>query len=320
MKKNFLRAIMLALVLVVASATAFANGASEDADVYPSKEVSVIVIAKAGGGTDAMARAVSTPLETILGKPFVITNNGSAGGLIAMEDIYAADPDGYTLGVFSNTDVANFAYTQKDCLFTVDDFTYLAGLNQTADIVVLKKGSPFNNLDEFIAYAKDNPEKLTVGLPSPIQEMSLSLFENGTDIDVTGVVYGGGNKVFADLLGGHVDAGILSAKFIKQAADNGLVVFGLMLPERLPSFPDTPTFVEQGYDVVNPAVRMLVAPKGLSEDIIETLEAALEEGFKGPMADNITAINEVPVLLIGDELDKFLADDFAMRKNYYESR
>ena len=319
MKRNLKKLVLLCAMLAMV-ASVFAAGQSESAnDVYPSKEVSVIVIANAGGGTDAMARAVTVPLETMLGKPFVVINNGSAGGLIASEDISQAEPNGYTLGVFSNTDVANFAYTMDDCLFDVDDFTYIAGLNTTGDVVILKKGSQFSSLDEFLAYAKQNPGKLTVGLPSPIQKMSLTLFQNGVGATVTGVVYEGGNKLFADLLGGHVDAAILSAKFIKQAGENNLTVLGLMLDQRLSSYPEVPTFTEQGYKIVNPAVRMLVGPKGISEEVVAKLEETLKEGFTADMKKNIETIGEVPQLLIGDELDAFLKEDFEMRKAYYES-
>ncbi|MDY4609531.1 MAG: tripartite tricarboxylate transporter substrate binding protein [Sphaerochaetaceae bacterium] len=322
MKKTFLKTCMVMCLSAVIGASLFAGGQAEaaGADGYPSKEVSCIVIANAGGGTDAMARAVTNPLEKLMGKPFVVINNGSAGGLIAMEDISAADPDGYTLGVFSNTDVANFAYGQADCAFTVDDFTYIAALNTTGDIIVLKKNSQFKSLDDFLAYAKGNPGKATVGLPSPIQEMSLTLFSQATGAELTGVVYGGGNKVFADLLGGHIEAGILSAKFIQQASEQNLTVLGLMLDDRLSSYPDVPTFLELGYEVSNPAKRMLVGPKGMDSAIVAKLVAAMETGYGADMKQNIEAIGEVPELTTGDELAAFLADDFAMRRTYFQSK
>lgn len=124
---------------------------------YPEKEIQCIVTAAAGGGTDAMARAVCTPLEKTLGKAIVIINNGSASGLVGMGDIADADADGYTLGVFSNTDVANFVYGAGECDFTTEDFTYIAGLNTTGDILVLKKGTDMNGLEDFIQKAKEKP-------------------------------------------------------------------------------------------------------------------------------------------------------------------
>ena len=317
-RKIFTLAVVMFMAFAVITPV-FANGAEEKTvDTWPSKEVTCIVIAAAGGGTDAMARAATNPLETIVGKPFVVVNNGSAGGLLAMEDIADSDPDGYTIGVFSNTDVASFAFGQEGCEFTVDDFTYIAGLNTTGDIIVLKKGSKYSSLDEFITYAKANPKAVTIGLPSPTQEMTLTLFENATGAEFTGVVYGGGNKVFADLLGGHIEAGILGAKFVKQASENNLSILGLMLADRLSSYPDVPTFREQGYDAVNPAVRMIVGPKGIDQAIVDKLVDALEEGFEGEISENIKAQGEIPQLLTGAELDKFLKDDFAMRKDYYE--
>lgn len=145
------------------SGAASVDGAAAAAD-YPSKEIQCIVPQNAGGGTDALARAVCTPLEEIIGKPIVIVNNGSASGLVGTENIANADPDGYTLGVFSNTDVADFVYGDKGAEFDVDSFTYIAGLNSTGDILLLKKDSEIETLDDFIAYAKENPGKMTIGL------------------------------------------------------------------------------------------------------------------------------------------------------------
>jgi Uncharacterized protein conserved in bacteria len=305
----------LVLVMIVSLSMLFANGASEQASTYPSKDITCIVIAAAGGGTDAMARAVTVPLEKQLGKPVVVINNGSAGGLVATGDIADAEPDGYTIGVFSNTDVANFAYGDDNGI-SVDDYTYIAALNNTGDVLIMKQNSQFKDLQSFIDYAKANPERITIGLPSPIQEMSHSLLDEALGVKTTSVVYSGGNKVFADLLGGHIDAGILSAKFISQAADQNMLVMGLLLSNRLSSFPDVPTFTEQGYPVDNPARRMLVGPKNMPKTVVDCLVSELKKGFEGEMSANIKAIGEVPALMTGAELDAFLKSDFAMREAF----
>ncbi len=319
--KGMKRLVCAMTVLAGTCGMLFSQGGTEQQGAYPGKEVNVIVIANAGGGTDAMARAVTSPLEKKLGKPFVVVNNGTAGGLVATEDIAAAQTDGYTLGVFSNTDVANFAWGQKNSNVSVDNYTYIAALNTTSDIVVLKKGSQFKSLSEVISYAKANPGKLTMGLPSPTQKMSLALYEKATETDVTDVVYGGGNKVFADLLGGHVEMGILGAKFVKQAKEQGLTILGIMLDDRLDSVGDIPTFKEQGYPMSNPACRMLVGPKGISQDKVDVLIAALQDGFAegGEMKKNIEALGESPLLVVGADLADFLKQDFAMRQDYYKN-
>jgi len=315
-KRNMLFAVMACIGMVGA---VFANGATETANAaYPNKEVNVIVIANAGGGTDAIARAVTNPLEKTLGKPFVVVNNGTAGGLVASEDIAHAAPDGYTLGVFSNTDVASLTYGQKSPTFSVDDFTYIATLNTTGDILVLKKGSSFSSIEELVAYAKANPGKVTIGLPSPAQEMTRALFEKATGTKLTQVMYGGGNKVFADILGGHVEMGVLGAKFIKQAEEQNVNILGVTLESPLSPFPEVPTFKSQGYDIINPASRMLVGPKGIPQEKIDVLVKALQTGFQGEMKTTIEATGEVPYLTTGADLRKFLESDFAMRKTYYQ--
>lgn len=290
------------------------SGSSSTAN-YPEKEVTVIVTAEAGGGTDAVARAVTVPLEEALGKPFVISNEGSAGGLVGMGNIAKASPDGYTLGVFSNTDVANFVYTTEGVTFTLDDFTYIAGLNSTADILVLKANSEYSSLDDFIEASLASPGAMTIGLPSVIQNLSLNLLNQELGIQTTGIVYEGGAKVLSDLLGGHVDAGILSAKFIQQCQEQDLNVLGLMLDERLETFSDVPTFSEQGYAVVNPAVRMLVGPKGIPDDVVAAITEKLELGYADVMRENLLTIGEDPVLRTAEEIQAYLVEDFAMRES-----
>lgn len=261
-----------------------------------------------------MARAVCTPLEKTLGKTIVIINNGGASGLVGMGDIAKAKADGYTLGVFSNTDVANFVYGGSDCGFTTEDFTYIAGLNTTGDVLVLKKGSDIKSLEDFIGRAKATPGELTVALPSSIQKLSLDLMNEKLGISTTGVVYEGGNKVMADLLGGHIEAGILSAKFISQAQEQGLSILGIMLSDRLGTSPDIPSFSEQGYEIVNPAVRMLVGPKGLPDSAVNVLTENLKKGYEGEIKSSIENIDEQPALLTGADLNGFLKADFAMRQ------
>ena len=211
--------------------------------------------------------------------------------------------------IFTNTDPTNE--------INVDDYTYIAALNTTGNIVLMKKGSDIKDLDSFIAYCKANPGKCTIGLPSATQEMDHELLDSTLGIETTAVVYSGGNKVFADILGGHIDAAILSAKFISQAADNGLTILGIMLSERLSSFPEIATFKEQGYAINNPAMRMIVAPKGIPSNVVDRIVAELKKGYEGVMTENIKAIGEVPALLTGDELDAFLKEDFAMRKEFF---
>lgn len=289
----------------------------EEAATYPEKPVTVIVTANAGGGTDAMARAVCTPLEQRLGQPMTIINNGGASGLAGMTEIAAAEPDGYTLGVFSISGAPHFVNTVEDVAFGTDDFTYIAGLNLTSDLLILGKDSKFASLDELVAYAKENPGEVTIGLPTAIQMLSLTMVEEGLGVDFTEVIYGGGGKVFADLTGGHVDVGILSAKFVGQSEEQGLDVLGIMLEDRLETYPEVPTFVEQGYDIVNADSRMLVGPKGLPQEVIDTITAELTEGYTAEVRESVLTINEAPVYFDYTTLNALLVNDYAKRNEIY---
>lgn len=310
------------VLAIVASAAAMANGQPEGAavssDAYPEKGISVIVTAKAGGGTDAMARAVCTPLSKRLGKSMVIINNGSASGLAGMTEISRANPDGYTLGVFSNTDVAHFVNTIEDVQFKTDDFTFIAALNATSDVLILSADSQFSNLEEMLSFAKMNPRTVTVALPTSIQHMSLQILNEAFGVEFAGIVYEGGGSVFSALVGSQVDAGILSAKFINQSKDQELNVLGIMLEERLETFPELPTFFEQGYKAVNAAARMLVGPAGLPEEVISTIKSQLDAGYESEIRESVLSINEAPAYKDYAEVNNFLDKDFSIRKSIYE--
>lgn len=290
------------------------TGSTILADNYPDKEIQLIVPFGAGGGTDKVARVVANALEKQLGKPVVIINKTSAGGIVGSNEIAKAKPDGYTLGVFSNTDVAQYVYAVKTGIqFNLDSFTYLAGVNETGNILILPKNSKIKTTNDFIKEAKKKPGQLIVALPSKTQSLDLKLMEKAMEIKVTGVVYDGGNKAFADLLGGHVDAAILSAQFSVNAKEQGLSILGVMLDERLETIKEISTFTEQGYQFSNPAARMLVAPKGLSGDVVRNIENALQKAFQGELSQALLRMGETPKYRDLSTLAKFLEKDFAMR-------
>lgn len=307
--------LALTIILTVTAGCGKSENNKENVSDYPSKEIELIVPFGAGGGTDRIARLVANSLQAELGKPVVVVNKTSAAGVVGSNEIAAAKKDGYTLGVFSNTDVSNFVYAVKTGVnFELDSFTYLGGLNETGDLLIVPRNSDINSLEDFVSKAKQNPGNITVALPSRTQEVNVTLMESAMDIDITGVVYESGNNVLADLIGGHTEAGILSAQFADQASEQGLKVLGIMLPERLEAFPDIPTFKEQNYEVNNAAVRLLVAPAGLPEEITAKIEAALTKAYQGELSTQLSEMGEVPKYRNVEQLKNLLDEDFKMRE------
>lgn len=322
--KNFKKTAFLVIVLTLLLAfTGCGNqgkdqedkGGKDSQGQYPAKEISLIIPFGAGGGTDTIARVVASELEKELGATIVVLNKDSAGGIVGSNEIAAAKPDGYTLGVFSNTDVANFVYSVKESVnFDTESFTYIGGLNETGNLLITPKDSDIKSLDDLKDKALENPGSLTIAIPSKTQALDIELMENAMEMEVTEVVYEGGSKVLADLMGGHIDAGILGASFVSQAEEAGLNILGLMLEKRLETIPDIPTFAEQGYEVNNAAARMLVAPKDLPEDILNVLESALAKAYEGELSQKLLEMGEAPVYRNSSQLVDFLKYDFSMRE------
>lgn len=313
-----MKRVVLLLIALLAASVAFGGGQGEGAQAgagFPSRNIELIVPFGAGGGTDRIARAVATSLEKQLQTSVVVVNKTGAGGVLGSNEIATASPDGYTVGVFSNTDVANFVYAVKEGVdFSLESFTYLGGLNETGDLLIVPAGSDIESLDEFVAVASANPGKITVALPSKTQNLAVSLMEEAMDIDVTGVVFGGGGKTLANLIGGHTDAGILSAQFAGQAEEQNMKVLGLMLADRLETISNIPTFAEQGYEISNTACRMLVAPIGLPEYAVAAYRDALTAAYANGLSDQLRSMGEAPVYRDMDQLASFLKVDFAMRE------
>ena len=154
MKKLLASSLLGALILL---------GAAPVQAAYPEKPINVVVAFAPGGTGDVTVRMLAKPLEKILGQPLVIVNKGGGAGLPGFEYVMKAKPDGYTVsapGVGSCTSSAIFL---KNKVFNFDDME-LAGQYMTLDRIVLsKKDKPWKNWDEFVAYVKANPGKVSMG-------------------------------------------------------------------------------------------------------------------------------------------------------------
>src|SRR4051812_12576507 len=157
-------AFVLALTLAGWSGVAGAQG-------YPSKTVTIVVPAAAGGGIDLSARWIAAELTTALGKSVVVENKGGASGILGTQQVARAEPDGHTLLVtlsgFLVTSPALFVSLPWD---PVKDFAPVALLWTSPHVFVVNKDSPINSLQELVTYGRDNPGKLTFGSPGLTSE------------------------------------------------------------------------------------------------------------------------------------------------------
>jgi tripartite-type tricarboxylate transporter receptor subunit TctC len=269
---------MLKLVLIGSALLAALVGPAGAQD-YPNRTITMIVPFPPGGGNDTLARIVAAKLSAALGQQVVVDNRGGANGVIAMRSAARAAPDGHTL-VFANSSSTSINLAlYADAGYDIKrDFAPI-GMFASASIgIIANPNFPPNTVAEFIAYAKANPGKLSIGTspPGSGSHLSAELFRARTGVQVTYVPYRGAAALNNDLIGGHIplvfsvvpaSLGAIRAGQLKLLAMTGT--------ERIPLLPDVPMVAETipGFEAV---LRYgLLAPAGTPRPIIERLNKEL---------------------------------------------
>lgn len=282
---------------------------------FPTKSMTLIVPYAAGGSSDMSARPLADQLSTILGQPMVVENRPGAGGAIGTAEVVRSKADGYTLLNASIGGMTIVPYTQ-DVGYTYENLRAVAQATDIPLSLAVHKNSPFQTLDDFIAYAKENPGKLQVGNPGAgnIQHVAMSHISNIADIEVTDVPYEGANPAVAALLGEHIDAiftGITEQlPHYNEGTFKILAMTGKERNEKL--MPDVPTFTELGYDAVFGVWYGIVAPKDTPDEVVELLDEAVKEALKSEdVIKSMENLNLIISYLNHEDFDKRIANDAA---------
>jgi tripartite-type tricarboxylate transporter receptor subunit TctC len=254
---------------------------SAGAQEFPTRSITMIVPFAAGGSSDVNARLISEYMSQDLGQRFVLENVPGAGGLSGLTRLTQSPADGYTIAIGnSGTNTAVYLFN-PEVKFTPDDFAPIGLFTRSSAVVAIKKESPANTLAEFIAMAKANPGKMTIGHSGIGSQNYLfcKTFIQIAGINVTMVGYRGGGPALNDLIGGQIDGLCDSASSATQAITGGLVKgVALASPARLSSLPNVPTSAEAGLPEFQiQGWYALFAPKGTPAPIIARLNAALRK-------------------------------------------
>ncbi len=257
------------------------------AEEYPERPIMMMVSYGAGGATDFQARIVTMTSgnEDALGMPIAIINKPGAGGRVGWNWFATqADPDGYTLAAYN---VPHFiAQSIKGGVeYSTDSFEPIANWGADPAVFVVGADSEFNSMEDVVAFAKENPGKLTVsgaGLFVGHHIAALQIDKAAGTKMAYIPTKGGGAAAMKAVIAGEVLGGInnLSDAFRAQEAGN-VKILGVADLERNAFLPDVPTMMEQGLDVDNSSVnfRGVMVPKGTPPEVIEKLSATVPEMF-----------------------------------------
>jgi tripartite-type tricarboxylate transporter receptor subunit TctC len=291
-------------ILVAAAASLIALPAIAQGDPaadYPNRPVKIIVSVPAGGGVDTVTRIFAAKLQQRLGQPFVIENRGGGGGNIGAEAAYVAEPDGYTLLATQPAPITSNIALYKKLNFDPVALEPVAVMSKFPNVLLVRADFPAQTAQEFIAYAKANPGKVTYASQGPgtSSHLTAELFAKQSGSKMLHVPYRGTGPALNDLVAGHVDCIFMELASATKLHEGGKArILAVATAKRLDVLPAVPTLSEVGVpDVISDTWNAISAPPKTPKPIIAKLNRAINDITAEP--DTRSRFRELNILAAG---------------------
>jgi putative tricarboxylic transport membrane protein len=252
---------------------------------WPTRPVTMIVPYAAGGPVDTVGRIVAQGLTEILGQQVIVENVGGAGGMTGANRVAKGTPDGYTLllGGSATMTLVPALNGKKNLYDPLTDFAHVIQFADSARILVARKDFPANSLQEFVAYAKANHDKMQYGSSGAGAGAHICslLLDQAMGVKITHVPYRGSGPAMQDLLAGRIDyicEQISTA--IQQVRAGTIKPIATMGLSRVGVLPDLPTATEQGFDLDCASLSSFAFPKGTPAAIVRRLAEATNKAVE----------------------------------------
>jgi tripartite-type tricarboxylate transporter receptor subunit TctC len=290
------------------------------AQSFPTRPIKLVIAFPAGGPTDITMRQLADNASKILGQPVVVDNKPGAGGTLPAQALQTAPADGYTIGQIP-LGVFRLPYTTKINWDPVKDISYVINVTGYAFGIAVPADSPIKNWNEFVAYAKANPGKLTYGstgtMTSP--HLTTELIAQQLGIQLQHVPYKGSAELSQAVLGNHLMAIADSTGFAPLVESGKLRVLNTWGEKRLAKFPDAPTLKELGIDIVQNSPFGIGAPKGTPPEVVRKLHDAFKQAMEEP--SYVAALGRydmLPIYMSSSDYAKFAQTTFTREKALIE--
>lgn len=304
---------LVALAFPLAPATALA---AECPAGYPEKAIEFHVGYGAGGGTDAIARAIASDFEQRQGWDVVVDNRPGAGGGVMSATLMTLPADGHTIGVGATGTVALNPYLSADTPYTYETFNYLGTAMQINYGLVSLVDKPFSTLEEFIDYARENGGA-TIATGGKSQEILVDQLAKHYDVDLIAVPNKGAADALQSALGGHVDATTQGTQHVQQIKAGTMNQLASLVGNRVPYAPDSPTLIELGLDATIEGQTIFMVQKDVDPAIRTCLEDALDEAVNSKAyAELMQRLENKPMNLGAERTTEIIAKSATFYKNY----
>jgi tripartite-type tricarboxylate transporter receptor subunit TctC len=302
--KKCIVSTLTAIMVVALAATA--------QSAYPEKHITIYFGYKTGGSCYVSLQALCQEAEKILGQALVLVEKSGASATIAGGATAKAKPDGYTLGCIKSTTITSAPYEYKLPYSPSEDLTHLYAYAGPPSGFAVRADYPRKTWQEFIDYAKANPGKVCWAATGTMgtQYLIMKYIGKQEGIQWNGVPCSGGAEAMKLVLGGQVDGYAASGSHIQHIrAGRAMELFDF---SKKSDFPGVPTLEELGYQglTVNAEPYIVIAPKGLPDNILKTLENAFSQASQAPgYLAVVQRMDMQPVNLKGEELEKMLHEN-----------
>jgi tripartite-type tricarboxylate transporter receptor subunit TctC len=260
--------------------------AQGDAANFPNHPIRVVVSVPAGGGVDTVTRIVADKMRAPLGQPLPVENKAGAGGSVAADAVFHADPDGYTLLASQPAPITTNPFLYKSLNYDPKQFMPVVIMAHVTNVLLVREDFPAKTVQELIAYAKANPDKLNyasqgIGTTS---HLTTALFESITHTKLVHVPYKGTAPALNDVIAGHVDLMFteLATSLPLHKAGRARIL-AVAAKQRIAAVPDIPTLEESGVPGCESDTWMaLTAPPKTPAAVVAKLNAAANTAMKDP--------------------------------------
>jgi len=247
---------------------------------YPTKTITMVVGMEPGGIVDVATRVLSEEAKKVIGQDIVVENRPGASHMVAGSYVISSKPDGYTLWGSTDAPFIRMPHMMKLKFDPISETTPIIFYGVFTHFILVPTESPFKNLKDMLTFIKENPGKLTFGIPGigMVPHITMAGMELETGLKVSHVPFAGEPKIIAAMLGGHLmAAGIAIESSISQVKAGKLRALAVLQgDERLSAFPEIPTLKEVAKEfgmktsVIYPGL-MFSGPKGLPDPVVKKL-------------------------------------------------
>lgn len=303
-------------LIALASAALLAAPAALAQAAYPAKPITLVVGYPAGGSTDLTGRTLGEALSKQLGVPVVIDNVGGAGGTIGAQKVANAAPDGYTLLVGANNELAIAKLVTRNVKYSPADFTPIGLIASQPMVLVAAPGAGVKNAAEFVKLVKANPGKYSYGSSGVGTALHLAgeMAKEQAGLFMTHIPYRGVGPLTNDLIGSNLDFGVfVLSSGLPHIKAGKVVALGVTSAKRAAAAPDIPALAEL------PALKnmdieswfALVGPAGLPQPVADKLKKALDTALQSPELRQKMAAAGATVTAPDANLPKFWSEEVA---------